>query len=73
MKPRLPSVPIPELQRISYGEGFVSERLQMLKKAREVALEDSFKSGDSDKEAHVKKASEHDLKEGMLTWTINSF
>jgi hypothetical protein len=62
MKPRLPSLPIPELQRIS--EGFVSERLQMLKKAREVALADSFKAGDSYKEAHDKKASQHNLNEG---------
>jgi hypothetical protein len=32
MKPRLSSLPIPDLQRISYGEGFVSERLQLLKR-----------------------------------------
>jgi hypothetical protein len=64
IKPKLPPLPIPELQRISYGERFVSERLQILKKAREVALADSFKAGDSYKEAHEKKASQHNLKEG---------
>jgi hypothetical protein len=61
MKPRLPSLPVPELQRISYGEGFVSERLQILKKAREVALENSFSAGNSYKEAHNKTASRHNL------------
>ncbi len=71
MKPRLPSLPIPELQRISYGEGFVSERLQLLKKAREIALEDSFKAGDSYKAAHDKKVSEHNLQEGDYAYLDN--
>jgi hypothetical protein len=56
MKPRFTSLPIPELQRISYGEGFVSERLQILKKARKVSLANSFKVGDTYKEAHDKKS-----------------
>jgi hypothetical protein len=46
MKPRLPSLPIPELKRLSDGKGFVAERLQILKKARQLALSDSFKAGD---------------------------
>ncbi len=71
MKPRLPSLPIPELQRISYGEGFVSERLQLLKKAREVALADSFEAGDAYKETHDKNASEHNLKEGDFAYLDN--
>jgi hypothetical protein len=71
MKPRLPSLPIPELQRISYGEGFVSERLQILKKAREVALANSFKAGDTFKEAHDRKASQHNLKEGDYAYLDN--
>ncbi len=71
MKPRLPSLPIPELQRISYGEGFVAERLQLLKKAREIALEDSFKAGDSYKEAHDKKSSAHNLLEGDFAYLDN--
>jgi hypothetical protein len=33
MKPRLPSLPIPELIRISYSEGFVPERFPQLKKS----------------------------------------
>jgi hypothetical protein len=49
----------------------VSERLQILKKAREVALADSFKAGDSYKEAHEKKASSHNLKEGDYAYLDN--
>ena len=71
MKPRLPSLPIPELQRIRYGEGFVSERLQILKKAREVALANSFEEGNTYKEAHDKKASQHNLKEGDYAYLDN--
>ncbi len=71
MKPRLPSLPIPELQRINNREGFVSERLQILRKPREVALADSFKAGDSFKEAHDKKASQHNLKEGDYAYLDN--
>jgi predicted ABC-class ATPase len=37
--------------------------LQILKKAQEVALADSFKGGDSYKKTHDKKASLHDSKE----------
>ena len=43
----------------------------MSKKAREVALADSFEAGDSYKEAHDKKASEHNLKEGDYAYLDN--
>ena len=49
----------------------MAERLQMLKKAREVALAESFKAGDSYKEAHDKKASQHNLKEGDYAYLDN--
>jgi hypothetical protein len=71
MKPRLSSLPIPELQRISYDEGFVSERLQILKKAREVALTNSFNAGDKYKEDHDKKASKHNLNQGDYAYLDN--
>jgi hypothetical protein len=59
------------LQRLSYGEGFVAERLQLLKKAREIALDNSFKAGTSYKEAHDKKASLHKLNEGDYAYIDN--
>ena len=71
MKPRLPSFPIPELSRISYGEGFVAERLQMLKKARQIALDNSMQAGDSYKKTHDAKASTHGLKEGDMAYLDN--
>jgi hypothetical protein len=44
-----------------------------LKKAREVALTESFKAGNSYKEAHDKKASEHNLKEGDCLFGQSTF
>ena len=41
MKPRLPSFPVEELQRINYGVGFVAERMQLLQQARRMAEQDS--------------------------------
>jgi hypothetical protein len=38
MKPRLLALPTPELARLSYSEGFIAELLQILKKARQIAL-----------------------------------
>jgi hypothetical protein len=61
----------PRLQRISYGEGFLSESMQILKKAREVALADNFKARDSYKEAHDKKATHHNLKQGDYAYLDN--
>jgi hypothetical protein len=49
----------------------MSERLQILKKAREIALADSFKAGDMYKEAHDRKASQHGLKEGDYSFLDN--
>jgi hypothetical protein len=43
----------------------------LLKKAREIALADSFKAGDSYKATHDKKASEHNLQEGDYAYRDN--
>ena len=40
MKPRLPSFPMEELQRINYGEGFVAERVKLPQQARRMAEQD---------------------------------
>ncbi len=37
IRPRLPSLPAPEIQRQHYGESFPAERLQLLQHARQVA------------------------------------
>ena len=71
MKPRLPSLPVPELTRISYGEGFVAKRLQILKKAGEIVLNNSMQAGDKYKAAHDVKATQHGLKEGDFAYLDN--
>ncbi len=63
MKPRLPSLPNPELKIITYREGYVAEHLQILKNPRENALANSFEAGNTYKAVHDKTASHHNLKE----------
>ncbi len=63
MKPRLPSLPIPELRRLSYGKGFVTEDLQMLKKARQITVDNRLKANEEFKDNHDEKARPHSFKE----------
>jgi hypothetical protein len=56
MKPRLPSFPIPEATRISYGEGFIAKWLLMLKKARQIAMDNRVKANKACKQCHDEKA-----------------
>jgi hypothetical protein len=58
------SFPILELSRVSYGEGFVAERLQLLKKARQIAVEHYMQAGDDYKKGQHTKAKTHNLMEG---------
>jgi hypothetical protein len=55
VKPRLPTLPIPELSRSSHSEGFESERLHLLKKLRQITLEESMHKGDAYKDAMMQK------------------
>jgi hypothetical protein len=71
MKPRSPSLPFPELTRTCYGEGYVTEGLQILKKAREIALANSFEAKNSCKEVHDKSATHHNLTEGDYAYFDN--
>jgi hypothetical protein len=50
MKPRLPAFLTPDFTRINYG--FVAERLQLLKKAKQIALDYSMQTGDDYKMDH---------------------
>jgi hypothetical protein len=47
MKPSLPAFPTSDFNRINYGKRFVAETLRLLKKARQIALEESMVAGDS--------------------------
>ena len=64
MKPRLPSFPVEELQRINYGEGFVAERMQLLQQARRLAESDSSEASEKYKEHHDRAAKVHDFQVG---------
>jgi hypothetical protein len=77
MKPRLPSFPIPELTRISNGKGFVAERMQLLKKARQITMEQSMQASDCYKNNHDTNANLHEpnrfrLKSVCKSTRINS-
>ena len=71
MKPRLPAFPGPELDRINYGEHFVAERLQILKKARQIAMDNSLEAGLKHKMAHDAKSKPHNIVEGDMVFVEN--
>ena len=71
MKPRLPAFPGPEMERINYGEGYVAERMQILKKARQIAMDNSLEAGLKQKAAHDVKAKPHGIKVGDKVYVDN--
>ena len=46
VKPRLPSLPAPEIERHHYGESFAAEQLQMLHQARKLAQQTATEQGE---------------------------
>jgi hypothetical protein len=56
MDPRLPSFPAADLKIVHYGEGPVSQHLQTLQRARQIAAENIVKSGLKSEENFNKKA-----------------
>ena len=66
MKPRTPSFPHQDVQRVHYGESFASERLQILQKARLLASEHLTENGQRYKQQFDKSAKQHDFKIGDL-------
>jgi hypothetical protein len=45
IRPRLPSLPAPEIQHQHYGESFPAERLQLLQHARQIARKNTEQQG----------------------------
>ena len=64
MKPRLPSFPVEELQRINYGKGFVALRMQLLQQARRMAEQNSGEASQKSKENHGRPATTHNFQMG---------
>jgi hypothetical protein len=61
------------LQQNHLRQEFVNERLQILKKARQITLEQSMQAGNSYKKDHHAMASQHYFKMTTHIWTINCF
>jgi hypothetical protein len=68
VKPRLPSLPAPEIQRQHYGEYFPAERLQLLQHARQVARQHAEQQGIKYKDNFDKHAAPHNFKIDQKVW-----
>ena len=64
MKPRTPSFPHPDIERVHYGESFVSQRLQILQAARKIAFQHATDNGLNYKNQFDKSATPHSYKLG---------
>ncbi len=68
VKPRLPSLPAPEIERHHYRESFAAERLQMLHQARKLAQQTATEQGEKYKTTYDKKSAEHKFAIGQKVW-----
>jgi hypothetical protein len=68
IKPRLPSLPAPDIERHHYGESFAAERLQMLQQACKLAQQTATEQGDTYKVSYDKKSAEHKFTIGQKVW-----
>jgi hypothetical protein len=62
VRPRLPSLPAPDIQRVHYGESFPAERLQLLQHARQVARQHAEAQGEKYKKNLDTNSAPHSLK-----------
>jgi transposase InsO family protein len=72
VKPRLPSLPAPEIERAHYGESFAAERLQILQHARKMAQETATEQGNKYKFNYDAKAQPHKFKIGQKIFLNDS-
>ena len=66
VKARFPSFPNPDIQNLHYGESFASERLQILKHARQLANEHAARNSENYRDQFDKIAVLHNYKVGDL-------
>jgi hypothetical protein len=67
-RPRLPSFPNPEIQRLHYGESSAAERYQLLQKIRFLAKNIASEQKDKIKDNFDKNALPHEFKINDLVW-----
>jgi hypothetical protein len=72
VKPRLPSLPAPEIKRQHYGESFAAERLQILQQTRKLAHETATEQGKKYKFNCNSKAAPHKFKIGQKIFLNDS-
>jgi len=68
VKPRLPLLPVPEIERHHYGESFAAERLQMLHQARKLAQQTATEQGEKYKNSYDQKSAQHKFAIGQKVW-----
>jgi len=68
VRPRLPSLPAPEIQRVQYGESFPAERLQLLQHARQVAHQHAEAQGIKYKSNFDTSTAPHKFKVDQKVW-----
>jgi hypothetical protein len=68
VRPRLPSLPAPEIQRVQYGESFPAERLQLLQHARQVAHQHAEAQGIKYKQNFESTTAPHSFKLDQKVW-----
>jgi transposase InsO family protein len=68
VKPRLPSLPAPDIERHHYGESIAAERFQMLQQARKLAQQTAAEQGEKYKNQYDKLASPHKFEIGQKVW-----
>jgi hypothetical protein len=68
IRPRLPSLPAPEIQCQHYGESFLAERLQLLQYARQIACKNAEQQGLKYKANFDQNAAPHKFKVDERVW-----
>jgi hypothetical protein len=68
VKPRLPSLPTPEIEHHHYGESFAAERLQMLQQALKLAQQSANEQGEKYKFNYDRKSALHKFEIGQKVW-----
>ena len=68
VKPRLPSLPAPDIERQHYGQSFAAERMQILHHARKVAHQHAQEQGAKYKSNFDSKAAQHKFSIGQKVW-----
>jgi transposase InsO family protein len=68
VRPQLPSLPAPDIQRVHYGKSFPAERLQMLQHARQVARQHAEQQGIKYKANFDKHSAPHKFALDQKVW-----